>query len=411
MNPYLLFIVILIIADWLFSLIFEMLNLKNFSARVPDELADVYDADKYAKSQAYLRETTIFGEVKSAINMVILLAFILLGGFAWVVSIAEGVSSGIYIQTIIFTLILMLLSTLQSLPFSIYSTFVIEEKFGFNKTTPKTFVLDIFKNLLLGLVISVPIFLGVIWFFENVALAWLWAWAALVVFQMILVYISPVLILPLFNKFTPLEDGELKQQIQRYAEGQNYAVQGVYTIDGSKRSSKANAYFTGFGKTKRIALFDTLIANHSTAELIAVLAHEVGHCKKGHVTKRIVFGFASTLLLLFIMSFFIRQSGLYMAFGLDSTPIYAGIVFFFFIYTPLSMVLGIFGNMMSRKHEYEADAFAANSTGGGEEMIKALKKLSVDSLSNLSPHPLKVFIEYSHPPVLARIKALRNVSI
>ncbi|MCD8480736.1 MAG: M48 family peptidase, partial [Candidatus Cloacimonetes bacterium] len=181
MNPYLLFIVILIIAEWLFSLIVEMLNLKNFSARVPNELADVYDADKYAKSQAYLRETTIFGEVKSAINTLIILAFILLGGFAWVVSIAKSVSTGIYIQTIIFTLILMLLSTLQSLPFSIYSTFVIEEKFGFNKTTPKTFVLDIFKNLLLGLVISVPIFLGVIWFFENVALAWLWAWAALVV--------------------------------------------------------------------------------------------------------------------------------------------------------------------------------------------------------------------------------------
>jgi STE24 endopeptidase len=408
MNAYLGLIVVLIIGEWLFSLIVEMLNLQNFSAKVPDELADVYDADKYAKSQAYLRETTIFGEVKSVINTVILLAFILFGGFAWVVGIAEGVSASIYLQTIIFTIILMLLSSLLGLPFSIYSTFVIEERYGFNKTTPKTFVLDTLKQLLLGLLITVPIFLGVIWFFENVLLAWLWAWAALVVFQMILVYLSPVLILPLFNKFTPLEDGELKQQIKSYAEGQKYAVQGIYTIDGSKRSSKANAFFTGFGKTKRIALFDTLIGNHSTAELIAVLAHEVGHSKLGHVTKRIVYSFLSTLLLLFIMSFFIHQEGLYAAFGLESTPLYAGIVFFFFIYTPLSMVLGILGNMMSRKHEYEADAFAAKSTGNSAEMIKALKKLSVDSLSNLSPHPLKVFVEYSHPPVLARIKALKK---
>lgn len=409
MNPYLVFVVVLIIVDWLFSLFVEVLNLRNFSAVVPEELSEVYEPDKYAKSQAYLKETTVFGEIKSFVSTVVLLAFILFGGFAWVVGLAEVYSGSLYLQAIIFTVILVILSSLMGIPFSIYSTFVIEEKYGFNKTSPKTFIIDQIRDILLGLVILIPVFLGVIWFFSNVLYAWLWAWAALVVFQLIMVYISPVLILPLFNKFTPLEDGELKQAIQSYAEKQKYTVRGVFSVDGSKRSSKANAYFTGFGKTKRIALFDTLIGNHSIAELISVLAHEVGHCKLGHITKRIVFGFATTLLLLFIMSFFIGQEGLYQAFGLSSTPIYAGIVFFFFIYTPLSMILGIFGKMMSRKHEYEADAFAAKTSGGSAEMIKALKKLSVDNLSNLSPHPLKVFIDYSHPPVLARIKALRNL--
>ncbi len=408
MNLYLLFIVCLLVAEWLFSLIVEVLNLKHISTTVPKELADVYDAEKYAKSQQYLRETTIFGEIKSIINLIITLAFIIFGGFAWVVGLAAGFSENLYGQALYFMVVMILLTTLLSIPYSLYSTFVIEEKYGFNKTTPKTFVLDLIKGLVLGLIIGIPIFWGITWFFESVTLAWLWAWMALAVFQIIMLFIAPVVIMPLFNKFTPLEDGDLKDSIREYAENQKYAIKGIFSMDGSKRSSKSNAYFTGFGKTKRIALFDTLIEKHSIKELISVLAHEVGHCKLGHITKRILIGFASNLLMLYILSYFIGKQGLYEAFGLQSMPIYAGIIFFFFIYTPVSMVLGIIGNMQSRKHEYEADAFAAKTTGSGKEMISALKKLSVDNLSNLTPHPLKVFLEYSHPPVLARIKALEK---
>lgn len=408
MNPYLLFIVGLLVADWLFSLIVEVLNLKHFSTSVPKELADVYDAEKYKKSQKYLRENTVFGEVKSVINLIIILAFILLGGFAWVVGLAENFSNSLYLQAMYFLVVMIVLSTFVGLPFSIYATFVIEEKYGFNKTTPKTFVLDLIKGLVLSLLIGVPIFLGITWFFASVNLAWLWAWGALAVFQIFMLYISPVVILPIFNKFTPLVEGELRSAIQKYAEKQKYTIQGIFTIDGSKRSTKANAYFTGFGKTKRIALFDTLIEKQTIKEIVSVLAHEVGHCKRGHITKRIIYSFASSLMMFLILSYFIGKQGLYEAFGLASMPLYAGIVFFFFIYSPISMVISIFGNVLSRKHEYEADAFAAKSTGSGKEMISALKKLSVDNLSNLTPHPLKVIMEYSHPPVLARIKALRK---
>jgi STE24 endopeptidase len=222
-------------------------------------------------------------------------------------------------------------------------------------------------------------------------------------------YIAPVVILPLFNKFTPLEDGELKTKIQEFAAVQKYKLSGIFKIDGSKRSTKSNAYFTGFGKTKRIALFDTLIEKHTVGELVAVLAHEIGHCKLGHIKKGILISLASSLLMFFILSLFITKQGLYAAFGIEGTPLYAGFIFFGFLYAPISMILNLLGNIMSRKHEYEADAFAAETTGEPTALIDALKKLSVDNLSNLTPHPLKVFLEYSHPPVLERIKALRKV--
>ena len=300
-----------------------------------------------------------------------------------------------------------LLSQIVGLPFSIYSTFFIEEKYGFNKTTAKTFVADIFKGLLLAVLLGAPIFALVLWIFSVVANAWLWAWGALSVIQIFIMFIAPVVIFPLFNKFTPLEEGELRTSIENYAAEQNYTLSGIFKIDGSKRSTKSNAFFTGFGKTKRIALFDTLIDNHSTEELVGVLAHEIGHCQRGHVKKGIVISMASTLLMFFILSLFITKQGLYAAFGIEGTPLYAGLVFFGFLYAPISMILGLLGNLLSRKHEFEADAYAAETTQAPGKMISALKKLSVDNLSNLTPHPLKVFLEYSHPPVLERIKALR----
>ncbi len=409
MNGYLIFILALLVFSWLLSLIVETLNVRNVSTGIPEEFHGIYDEEKYKKSQCYLKENTRFGQIQAGIMLPLTIAFILLGGFSRINSIAQAASEHMIVQGLVFGAILMLISQIAGLPFSIYSTFVIEEKYGFNKTTALTFVIDILKGWLLAVLLGAPIFALILWIFDAVNLAWLWAWGSLSVIQLFILFIAPVAILPLFNKFTPLEAGELRSKIEEFAAAQNYTLSGIFKIDGSKRSTKSNAYFTGFGKTKRIALFDTLIDNHSTGELVGVLAHEIGHCKRGHIKKSIVISLASSLLMFFILSLFITQPGLYKAFGIvESTPLYAGLIFFGFLYAPISMALGLFNNILSRKHEFEADAFAAETTKAPGEMIGALKKLSVDNLSNLTPHPLKVFLEYSHPPVLERIKALRK---
>jgi len=408
MNGYLIFILALLVFNWLLSLIVEMLNVRNLSTDIPEEFHGIYDDEKYAKSQRYLKDNTRFGQIQAAIMLPLTIAFILLGGFSWINNIAQATSDHMILQGLVFGGILMLFSQIVSLPFSIYDTFVIEEKYGFNKTTAKTFIVDILKGLLLAVLLGAPIFALVLWIFSAVANAWLWAWGALSAIQLFVMFIAPVVILPLFNKFTPLEEGNLRSAIEKFAEGQKYTLSGIFKIDGSKRSTKSNAYFTGFGKTKRIALFDTLIENHSTEELIGVLAHEIGHDKRGHIKKGIIISLASSLLMLFILSLFITKGGLYAAFGIEGTPLYAGLIFFGFLYAPISMILGLLGTILSRKHEFEADAFAAETTKAPGKMINALKKLSVDNLSNLTPHPLKVFLEYSHPPVLERIKALRS---
>jgi STE24 endopeptidase len=408
MNGYLIFILALLVFNWLLSLIVETLNVRNVSTEIPAEFQGIYDAEKYAQSQRYLRDNTRFGQIQAAIMLPLTIAFILLGGFSWINGIAQAAAENMILQGLVFGGILILLGQIIGLPFSIYDTFVIEERYGFNKTTPKTFVLDILKGWLITLLLGAPVFALVLWIFSSVANAWLWAWGALAVIQLFVMFIAPVVILPLFNKFTPLEEGELRSRIEAFAAGQKYKLSGIFKIDGSRRSTKSNAYFTGFGKTKRIALFDTLIEKHTIGELVAVLAHEIGHCKLGHIKKSIIISLASSLLMFFILSIFITKSGLYTAFGIDGTPLYAGFIFFGFLYAPISMILGLLGSILSRKHEYEADAFAAETTQQPGEMISALKKLSVDNLSNLTPHPLKVFLQYSHPPVLERIKALRE---
>lgn len=408
MNGYLIFILALLIFSRILSLIVERLNLGHLSTEIPEEFHGVYDEEKYAQSQNYLKDNTRFGELQANLMLPLTIAFILLGGFRWVNDIAQSVSEHMIVRGLVFAGILMLISQIIGLPFSIYSTFVIEEKYGFNKTTAKTFIMDILKGWLLTALLGAPIFALILWIFDKVDYAWLWAWGALSVIQLFILFIAPVVILPLFNKFTPLEDGELRSSIDDFAKNQDYTVSGIFKIDGSKRSTKANAYFTGFGKTKRIALFDTLIEKQTVPELVAVLAHEIGHCKKGHIKTSIVISLATSLLMFFILSLFINSEGLHEAFKIESPQIYSGLIFFGFLYAPISMILGIANSILSRKHEFEADAFAAETTGKPVDLIDALKKLSVDSLSNLTPHPLKVFLEYSHPPVLERIKALRK---
>lgn len=412
MNPYLITILILLVGFTLFHIWIHALNLSALQPEIPAEFKGVYDAEKYAKSQKYLRENTRVDLFTSLIRTTALIAFILGGGFRLLYQTAAGLSGSMIVQGLLFAGLLLLINTLWSLPFQIYDIFVIEEKYGFNKTTPKTFVMDQIKGLVLGILIGGPLFAALIYFFASAGgNAWWICWTVVTLVQLFLLYIAPVVILPLFNKFEPLEEGDLRNALEDYAHAQGFQLSGLFKIDGSKRSTRANAYFTGFGKNRRIALFDTLIENHSQEELVAILAHEVGHAKCKHIHKQLAIGILSTGFLFWVLSFFIRQPGLYEAFGLPGTPplpLYAGLIFFSFLYTPVSTLLNILTSILSRKFEYEADAFAVKTTGNNEPLIEGLKKLSVDNLSNLTPHPLLVFLEYSHPPVLQRINAMRE---
>ncbi len=411
MNPYPVIIIALLLGGLLLEFITEILNLSHIREDLPEEFEDVFDADRYRKSQHYLRDTTRFGLITATVGTAIPLAFMLCGGFNWVDSIARSAGHSEIVTGIIFTAILLFGNFVVGLPFSIYGTFVLEERYGFNKTTPKTFIIDIIKGTLLSIVIGIPIYALVLWFFIAAgSLAWLYCWIAVTLFQLLMVFIAPVLIMPLFNKFIPLQNDELRTSIEDYAKEQAFTMKGVFEMDGSKRSAKTNAFFTGLGRFRRIVLFDTLIEKHSIPELLAVVAHEMGHYKKKHILKMMIRAILTGGLTFYLLSFFIGNEGLFAAFKMDHISVYAGILFFGFLYAPIGLLIGIAGNVISRKHEYEADAYAAETTGSIEPMITGLKKLSADNLSNLTPHPFKVFMEYSHPTVLQRIQALRRLS-
>ncbi len=409
LNFYFIFILAVLVGDYLLDIVLQLLNLRHAKGELPREFLGYYDAGKYRQSQEYLRENTRFSIITETISTPLIIAFMVLGGFNAVDQFARGFHVGPIPTGLIFAGLLLLALQVLHLPFSIYETFVIEERYGFNRTTPRTFVLDILKGWLLAVPIGGILLSLVLWFFEKTGpLAWLYCWLAVSLFQLILIFIAPVLILPLFNKYVPLEDGELREAIEGYARSQNFKMKGVFKMDGSKRSSKSNAFFTGFGRFRRIVLFDTLLEKHSTQELVSILAHEMGHYRKRHVLKALVLSFLTSGLMFFILSLFIHNKGLFAAFQMQETSVYASLFFFGFLYSPIETVLSIFSNMLSRKNEYEADAFAVETYGRPESMISALKRLSVENLSNLTPHPLKVFIAYSHPPVLERIRAIEE---
>ncbi|HBR14001.1 MAG TPA: peptidase M48 [Candidatus Omnitrophica bacterium] len=409
MNIYLIVILVILIGHFCLELMIEMLNLQAISTKVPEEFEDTYDPEKYRKSQDYLKATTKFHLIREGFTLTLTTAFIVLGGFNVIDRLARGIAQGEIVTGLIFAGVLMGVSLLTTIPFSYYSTFVIEEKFGFNKTSQKTFILDILKSVLLSVVLGGILYALIIWFFEKAgALAWIYAWGAVTLFQLFITFLAPVMILPLFNKFIPLEDSVLKQAIENYAKTQRFQIQGIFKMDGSRRSTKTNAFFTGFGKYRRIALFDTLIERHTIDELVSVLAHEIGHCQLRHVTKMVVWSIINAGLMFFLMGFFIDNAGLFSAFRMEETSIYASLFFFGFLYTPVSLVLSVITNNISRHHEYQADQFAVRTYQKPEAMIMALKKLSVDNLSNLTPHPLKVFFDYSHPTVLKRIERMRE---
>lgn len=409
MNIYAIIILAAIVVDFVLEIISNRLNLKSLTKKLPDEFEDVYDEDTYAKSQEYTRTRTKFGFITGTFNLLLLLGFWFYGGFNWLDQWARSFDFGVIGTGLIFIGVLVIAKSIISLPFSLYSTFVIEERFGFNKTDLKTFVTDRLKGLALSVLIGGPLLAGIIAFFEyGGAWAWLYAWLAVTAFSLIMQYVAPTWIMPIFNKFEPLEDEELRQAIESYADKVDFPLQGIYVMDGSKRSSKSNAFFTGFGKNKRIALFDTLIENHTTEELVAVLAHEIGHYKKNHIVKNMTISILHTGIMFVLLSIFLQVPALFEAFYMEEMSVYAGLLFFGLLYSPVETILGIFMQQMSRKHEYEADHFAASTIEEPEEMANVLKKLSKDNLSNLTPHPFYVFLNYSHPPALKRIKEIRR---
>lgn len=412
MNIYALIILTTIIISYILDLIADRLNLKSLDPRLPQEFEGYFDQEKYARSQEYTRVRTNFSFYVTTISLAITLTFWFAGGFNLLDQWVRGFNLPVIWTGLIYIASLMVLKSVVSLPFSIYSTFVIEEKFGFNRTTVKTFILDMIKGIALGIILGGPLLAGIIAFFEyGGEWAWLYAWAAVTFFSLIVTFIAPTWIMPLFNKFTPLEDNDLRKAIFEYADKVRFSLKNVFVMDGSKRSSKSNAFFTGFGKNKRIALFDTLIEKHTVPELVSVLAHEIGHYKKKHIIKGMLAGIVQTGIMFYLLSIFLTHDGLFQAFYMHTGSVYTGLIFFGMLYAPVDEILSVFMSMISRKHEYEADRFAAETTGENMSLVESLKKLSVHNLSNLTPHPFYVFLNYSHPPVLERIQALKSIKI
>ncbi|MBA4312808.1 MAG: peptidase M48 [Chlorobiaceae bacterium] len=411
MNYYGIIILIALVGEYLLDLAADLLNLKTLRGDLDDEFTSVYDKQTYSKSLSYTRDKTNFGIIQSSFDLAITLLFWLAGGFQYLDLLIRDYQLSNILTGILYIGVFILLRSILSLPFQLYSTFVIESQYGFNRTTIKTFVLDILKTLLLALLLGVPLLFGVLSLFQYAgAFAWLYCWIAVSLFILIVQFIAPTWIMPLFNKFTPLADGELRTSIMNYTQSLNYPLKDIFVIDGSKRSSKSNAFFTGFGKNKRIALFDTLIEKHTIPELVAVLAHEIGHYKLKHILQGIIISVIHSGVMFYLLSFFLNEKGLFDAFYMENISVYAGLLFFGLLFTPIELLLGIFLQSISRRNEFAADRFAAETTNNSQPMINALKKLSADNLSHIAPHPFYVFLHYSHPPVLKRIVALRRIS-
>lgn len=408
-QPILTAIIIILVVGYIVERILDYLNSTYWSDELPDELKEIYDAEKYKKSQAYLHVKQRFSILTESISLAVMLLMLLLGGFAWLDNFVRGFTAHPILIALFFFGILGLAADLLSTPFSVYSTFVIEERFGFNKTTPRTFILDKLKGWLLGSIIGGALLSLIIWIYLSTGdLFWILTWIAVSLFSVFMTMFYSTLIVPLFNKQTPLAEGELRDAIERFAAKVHFRLANIFVIDGSKRSRKSNAYFSGLGAKKRIVLYDTLIADHTVDELVAVLAHEVGHYKKKHTRTGMILSVIQTGLMLFILSLFIGNPLLSQALGAAEGSFHMGILTFGILYSPISMILGLGMNYLSRKHEYEADRFSGVNFDA-RSLEEALKKLSVNNLSNLRPHPAYVFVYYSHPPVLKRLEALKRL--
>jgi len=409
-NAFAIIILVALVLEFALKLISNMLNLKSAKSELPGVLQGIYKPEEYRKSQEYMRMNTRFSLVESGFSLLVLFAFWFSGGFGWFDRIVTGWNLFPVITGLLYIGILLFAYSLVQLPFSIYSTFVIEARFGFNRTTRRIFFLDLVKGLLLGGMLGGVVLAGILALFQYVGIyAWVYCWATVILFSLVMQYVAPTWIMPLFNKYTPMPEGELKEAILKYTHSVNFPIKNIFVMDGSKRSTKSNAFFTGYGRNKRIALFDTLVAQHSVPEMVGILAHEVGHYKKKHIIQGLLISIVHTGVLFFLLSVFLSAPGLYQAFGITHQPIYAGLLFFGLLYTPIELVLSILMQILSRKNEYAADRFAAETIDDPQSIIESLNKLAANNLSDLTPHPFYVFLNYSHPPLLQRIQAITKL--
>jgi len=399
-------IVAFIVFEFVLSKTLSWLNLKTWDKPMPDEVKGLYDQQKYTEAKEYAVANFRFGAISSTLSLIVTISFLVLGGFAWVDGLVRGISDSPIVQALLFFGIIGGASSLLSLPFDVYSTFVIEEKFGFNKTSASTFILDKVKGLVLAVIIGGGLLALLTFLFTLLGTKfWLAAWGVVAGFSILMAMFYTSVLLPLFNKLTPLQDGELRQSIETYAAKVQFPLTNIFVIDGSKRSSKANAFFSGLGSQKNIVLYDTLINDMSTEEITAVLAHEVGHYKKKHILQSIAISVAQMGAMFFVFGLLAGSPIMAQVLGAQQNSFHLSLVAFSLLYAPISLITGLLMNIFSRKNEYEADAYARQTYGAGP-LISSLKKLSVNHLSNLQPHPAYVFFNYSHPTLLQRIRAM-----
>ncbi|MBF0760992.1 M48 family metallopeptidase [Dysgonomonas mossii] len=408
MSLYLSIILLIVVLNFVWTQYLAYRNRKRMSPEIPSQLEGIYDDDEYAKQQAYQKENSRFGLYGSLFSFSVLFLVLVFGLFGWLDEFLRQFISNKILLTLSFFGLIYLINEILSLPFDYYNTFVIEERFGFNKSTKTIFWLDQLKGLLLAVVLGGAILALITWLYTAIGeLAWLYAWGAITVISLFMTLFYSNIIVPLFNKQTPLGEGELRDAIEAFAQKAGFAINNIYVMDASKRSTKANAYFTGFGAKKRIVLFDTLINDLDKDEIVAVLAHEIGHYKKKHTLQGMFISICYTGIMLFLLSLLLDNKNIAIALGGQSASFHLGLIAFSIFFTPVSFVINVLSSIHSRKNEYQADGYAAGF-GLADSLISGLKKLSVKSLSNLNPDSLYVFFNYSHPTLLQRIKAMKK---
>tara|TARA_B100000029_G_scaffold304876_1_gene297776 strand:+ start:144 stop:1385 length:1242 start_codon:yes stop_codon:yes gene_type:complete len=411
MNIYFIAIIAILIFEYTLSFIVRTLNLKALDPKLPKEFEDTFDSEKYKESQNYTRTNSKFSYITSTFSLIVSFVFIFGGIYNIVDQFVREIGYGEIVTGLFFFGLLTIITDIINLPFGLYRTFVIEEKFGFNKTTIGTFFMDKLKGYFLLVIIGAPVLSLVLYFFSFYGeYAWVYAWALLVLFSVVMQPIFNIFIAPMFNKFTPLEEGSLLTKIKDYLKKVDFPVKKLEVMDGSKRSSHSNAYFSGMGKNKRIALFDTLVDQMDDDEIVAVIAHEVGHYKLKHIHWGIFISSINAGIMLFILSLFMMNRELFDVFKMQDLSVYASLLFFTILYTPISMISGFMFSYISRKNEYAADAYSAKTSNLSGSLISGLKKMTKENLSNLTPHWLNVMLNYSHPTVLDRINALRRIT-
>ena len=402
-------IVVFLCLDFVLERVLESLNSKHMSPVLPDSLKGIYEEKEYSRFQSYKRENGRLDSWSSGVGFVVMIVFLVAGGFGWYNSWVVSLTDSVVWQTILFVVGLSVVSSVLDIPFDYYATFRIEEKYGFNKTTRRVYWLDTVKELFLSLVLGGVLLALVVWFYTWAGTYfWLYAWGAVTLFSVFMAMFYSQLIVPLFNKQTPLQEGSLRDKIQAFAGKVGFKLDNIYVIDGSKRSTKANAYFTGLGPKKRVVLYDTLIDELTEEEIVAVLAHEVGHYKKRHTLRSMVVSVIQMGVLFWLFSLCVNNVALSEALGGDRVYFQLGLIAFAILYSPVNLILGVGMNVWSRNNEYEADAFAARYYEG-DYLVSGLKKISVKSLSNLTPHPLYEYVYYSHPSLLKRIDAIKRI--